>query len=309
MPLSLLHFLDQLHDDRDRVRLVARFHGRDVFVAVLVDRDGLLHDQVASLLVLDHLAEALLREGIGIEDLVASAALGRQRDQQAGLAQCQDLADRVRSRAGNQNVCRRKQVLEVFLDVFELAVALDVLKRDVEMPLATQMHDLESPQEFRQFAAHRVVDGNGALAAAHDHENRLVRRKAADGKSLVAVTGEELTPDRRARQDCFVGGHHLERLREITADLGSRAEAQLIGKAGRHIGLVDHTGNVERSGRAHHRHTDKAALGKDDVRSVFLEKFASLSESVDHAEGIREVLEVKISPELTRRDPQVLEPI
>ena len=119
------------------------------------------------------------------------------------------------------------------------------------------------------------------------------------------TTGEELTPDRRARQDCFVGGHHLERLREITADLGCRAEAQLVGKSGRHVGLVDHTGNVEGSGRAHHRHTDKAALGKDDVRSVFLEKFAGLPESMDHAEGVREVLEVKISSELTSRDPHI----
>ena len=196
-------------------------------------------------------------------------------------------------------------MLEVFLDILELDVAGRVLQRHIKMPLAAQMHDLEGLQKRRQVAAHRIVDGNSALAAAHDHKHRLVRGESADGKSLVAVAGEELAADRRACQHRLIGGHHLECLREVAADLSRRAKAQLVGKSGRHIGLVDHAGNVQRSGRAHHRHADEAALGKDHIRPILLEEFASLPESVDHAEGVREILEVKIPPELSRRNPHV----
>ena len=123
--------------------------------------------------------------------------------------------------------------------------------------------------------------------------------------SRPRVAGEKLAADRSACEDCFALGEHLQRLREVAADLLRRAEAQLVGQTRRHVGLVDHARNVERACRAHHRHADKAALGEDDVRLVFFEKFAGFAVAVDHAEGVRKVLHVKISPKLPRRNPHV----
>ena len=123
-----------------------------------------------------------------------------------------------------------------------------------------------------------------------------------------AVAGEQLAADRSACKDCFALGEHLQRLREVAADLLGRAEAELVGQARRHVGLVDHARNVEGARRAHHRHADKAALGEDDVRFVFFEKFAGLAVAVNHAERIRKVLHVKISPELPRRDSHIGQP-
>ena len=199
-------------------------------------------------------------------------------------------------------------MLEVLLDVLELAVALDVPQALVKMSLAAQMHDLESLQQLGQVAAHCVVDRDGALAAAHDHEHGLVRRETADLQAARLVAGEKFAADRSACEDCFALGEHLQRLREVAADLLGRAEAELVGQARRHVGLVDHARNVERARRAHHRHADKAALGEDDVRFVFFEKFAGLPVAVDHAEGIREILHVKISPQLSRRDSYIGQP-
>ena len=154
-------------------------------------------------------------------------------------------------------------MLEVVLDVLELAIAGDVRQRLVEVALAAQMHDLESPPQLFKVAAHRVVDRYGALAAAHDHEYRLVLGEAADLQAARPVAGEKFAADRSAGQHCFALGEHRQRLREVAADLLRRAKTQLIGKSRRHVGLVDHARNVERARRAHHRHADKAALGED----------------------------------------------
>ena len=118
---SLLHFFEKAHDDRDRVGLVAGFHCFAIFCPVFVEGGDLLDDLVGGLFVLEDFAEALLGEGVRVEDLVAAAALGGQGDEKARLAQGEDLADRVGARAGNQQVGRRKEVLEVVLDVLELA--------------------------------------------------------------------------------------------------------------------------------------------------------------------------------------------
>ena len=107
---SLLHFFQKSHDDRDRVSLVAGFDGLDIFCPVLVEGGDFGDELVGCLFVLEDFAEALLRKGVRVEDLVAAAAFGGQGDEQAGLAEGEDFADRVGARAGNQQVSRRKEV-------------------------------------------------------------------------------------------------------------------------------------------------------------------------------------------------------
>ena len=180
-----------------------------------------------------------------------------------------------------------------------------ILQTVVKVPFAAQMDDLECFGKFGEVRAHRLVDGYRALAAAHDHEDRFVGAEAAQGQPFLAIAGKQFAADRRAGQHSFVGGQHFHCLREIAADFPGRPKAQLVGQSGRHIGLVDHARNVQGPCRAHHRHADEAAFGEDDIGPVFLQEFAGFSEAVDHSERIREVLQVKISPQLTGRDPHI----
>ena len=69
-------FLDELHGDADRIRGLVFRHRTDIGVAAALQFADRLHQQLrGDFLLFEHDREALLFEGTGIEDLVASACL------------------------------------------------------------------------------------------------------------------------------------------------------------------------------------------------------------------------------------------
>ena len=64
---------------------------------------------------------------------------------------------------------------------------------------------------------------------------------------------------------------------------------------------MDNTGDPEARGSPHDGNTYEAALGEDHVRPVAFQEPAGLREALDDSEGVREVFEIKIAPQLPGR--------
>ena len=63
------------------------------------------------------------------------------------------------------------------------------------------------------------------------------------------------------------------------------------------------TGDVQGRSRPHYRDTDKASLGKDDVRADLLQVLSRFPKSLDHPERICQVFHVQITAEFACGNP------
>ena len=174
---SFRQLIEQPHDGRNRRLLAGTGHGSGIGLTLRIQGpDGInqLFIQDTILLALDKdLGKALGLEGSGVEDLVAPGPDG-ERDQEVGLLQGQDLEDGICAGAGDDDVRSGKQMLEVLLDIFKLLIALDAVSGGIVFAGAAQVHDAEILQELVQVPPDSFIDGLGALAPAHDHEDGLL---------------------------------------------------------------------------------------------------------------------------------------
>ena len=90
--------------------------------------------------------------------------------------------------------------------------------------------------------------------------------------------------------------------REITADLFRNRNAQLVGKPGCHIRFMYDTGDMQRCSGADHGNTDKASLGKNDIRIDLFQIFSGFAKALDHSERIRKIFNVQVTAKLSRCD-------
>ena len=91
-------------------------------------------------------------------------------------------------------------------------------------------------------------------------------------------------------------------LRKVAADLGGRGNGKLVCQTGSQVRLVDHDRNMAMLRCHDNRNCHKAALGKDHAGFQFFHQPDRLSVSFDNTEGIAEILDVKITAELSGCD-------
>ena len=167
------------------------------------------------------------------------------------------------------------------------------------MIFAAEMNHLEVLKELVQVISDRLVDSHGPLASAHDHDDGLISRKAAEGEAFIPVAGKQLVPDRGAGKDGFAGGKGLYGFGEVAADFCGGSEAEFVGKARGHVGLMNDAGDLQGVGGPDHGNADKASLGEDHVGMQLFQSPPGFEKAVYDPEGIGEVLQVKVAAELS----------
>ena len=80
------------------------------------------------------------------------------------------------------------------------------------------MDDLEFLQQPIQGMAYRVVDEDGADAAADDQKDRFIRSKMAEVQSGQAAAGQKFPSDGRPGQHRLALREIFHGLREVAAD-------------------------------------------------------------------------------------------
>ena len=158
---------------------------------------------------------------------------------------------------------------------------------------------MEILQEPRENAADRLVDGCRAQAASHDEDHRFAGRKSRELQGPDGIALQELLSDGGAGQHCLVCRQILQGLGEIAADLPGGRDADLIGQSRSQIGLVDNRRNMKMPGGQHHRDRHKAALGEEHVRLQLFDNAPGLAIALEHLEGIREILRIKVAAQLS----------
>ena len=161
------------------------------------------------------------------------------------------------------------------------------------------MQHLELFQEVRKRLADGRIDRAGTETAADHEEHRALRRKAGSFISRLATAREEFGAYRRAGEHGLIFREQRKCLREVTADFGRRTVGEAVCESGCHIRLVDHGGNAEALCGAHHGHGDIAALRKDEVRLKVAQNGLCLAVTLQHAEGVGEVLPVEIAAQFS----------
>ena len=284
-------------------------HGSDIFLLLL---PGIVHGGEQRLRSHHFLFEdagiALFLKGAGIQDLVSAARVGRERDQDVRLLQGQDLADGVRAGPADHDVRQGKEVLQVVGDVLILEIMFRVLQALVHISLSAEVQHGEFLQELRQGGPHGLIYCAGSQASADHHQHRPVLGKAGQLKTAFPGAGQELCADRGAGHQGLVLREILQGLREVAADGFCGAVGQLVRQARGHVGFVDHHRDMAQTGSPDHGHGNIAAFGEDDVRRKFFDDFRCFPEALQDPERIGEVLQVKISPQLSGGNAPVFDP-
>ena len=113
-------------------------------------------------MLIEDVAEALLLEGLRVQDLIAAALIERQWDQDIRLLQCQQLADDIGTGAGNHDVREGVEISESVGQKLVLLIARRVGERCVEVALPADVDHVVLLKELRQHRAERCVDRHGA---------------------------------------------------------------------------------------------------------------------------------------------------
>ena len=119
-------------------------------------------------------------------------------DEQAGLAQGQDLAQGVGPCPGNQHVRAGEGVGHAVAEILHLAIAL-ALQAFVQVAPAAEVQHLEVRQQKGQGLPQRLVDGLGAGAAARDQQNGFFALQAEAGEPPLPGAGKQLIPQGACR--------------------------------------------------------------------------------------------------------------
>ena len=109
-------------------------HCIDVFLAVIIEIMNCTEKCfVRKFLFFKHHTESLTLERTGVENLITTACIGRQRNQKIWFVQGEKLADSIGSGSGDYNVGQCEEVTQLFFDIFELCVAFRSVQRRIEL--------------------------------------------------------------------------------------------------------------------------------------------------------------------------------
>ena len=161
------------------------------------------------------------------------------------------------------------------------------------------MDDLKFLQQTVQRIADRVVDEDGADAAADDQKHRFIRGKMTEIQGSQTVAGQQLSPDRGTGQYGLALREISHSFREVAADFGGCRKGQLVGESRCQVGLVDDGGNPQGLCRENDRDRDKPPFGKYQTGTDPLQKFSCLEKALHHMERVRKVFQVKVAPQLS----------
>ena len=167
------------------------------------------------------------------------------------------------------------------------------------------MNDLEGLQKLWQDSADGIIDDHRSLAAADDQKYRFVSGETTEVKSFQPVSFEKLLTDRRTGQNGFAIRNVADGLRKVAADLGGRGNGKLVCQTGSQVRLVDHDRDMTMLRCHDNRNCHKAAFGKDHAGFQFFHQPDRLPVSFDNTEGIAEILNVKITAELSGCDAKI----
>ena len=118
-------------------------------------------------------------------------------------------------------------------------------------------------------------------------------------KAGETISGQKFPTDWRTSQNRFVFRKILQSLREIAADLGSRWDTDLVGKARCHIRFMDDGRNMVTFRSQNHRNGHKSAFGKYHIRLIVFDQFAGFRIAFQYAERIGKVLQIEVSAEFS----------
>lgn len=108
----------------DRIHLFAFCHGFFEGKAVIIKlMNGVKKLLIGNLLLFKNHAVSLFFEGTGIQNLVTTACIGGQRDQEIWFMESTDLTDCISSCTGNHNVCQGKEIRQFVFDIFVLNIS------------------------------------------------------------------------------------------------------------------------------------------------------------------------------------------
>ena len=172
---------------------------------------------ISDFFFLKYHAESLFFERTGIQDLVTTAGISRQRNQKIWFVKSTDLTDGVCTCAGDYHVRQGKKIRKFFFDIFILNIAFGTFEGFVHFTLAAEMDHLESFQKFRENLADMVIYRGCAKASADHHQYRFVRSKSTELTAGFLITFHQLLTDRRAGQYGFICRKTADSLRKVTA--------------------------------------------------------------------------------------------
>ena len=159
-------------------------------------------------------------------------------------------------------------------------------------------------QKLGQRRAQSGVYALRAQAAAHHQQNRLIGGKVRHGQPLFAAAGKQLGPQRRAGEHAL-GGQRLCAFGEGGGYFFGKARADLIGQAGGEIAFMAQHGHAVQPCAHNHRHGYEPALGEAHVGLEPAHQVRALERAGNHAEGIGEVLPVKVAAQLAGFDHMI----
>ena len=74
---------------------------------------------------------------------IAAAGSSRQRDQNVRFAECQNFADGICARAGDDQICRCKEMAEWFIHILILNISFGADERLIQIAFSADMYYLE----------------------------------------------------------------------------------------------------------------------------------------------------------------------
>lgn len=223
-----------------------------------------------------------------------------ERDEDACLAQGGEFGDGAGAAARDDDVRGAQDVGQIAVDVVDDPVpAAQVCReggRDLPHPaegvVAALVQHLTGLQESGEDVADQVVDLDGALGAAGDVHQWQARIQVVCGERTVAVSREDLGPDR-------VAGDHRAGSRSggQMVDGGLVTEQDSFGEVGenpvrqpeREDLLVHDQRTAGHPGRDPDRDGDVSAGGEDHLGPGAHHDHDGLEDAEGHAEGVRDV--------------------
>ena len=144
-----------------------------------------------------------------------------------------------------------------------------------------------------------MIDSDGTEASSDDENNRFCGIESAELQAFPRIAGQQFLADWRSGQNGFVFRETFDGFREITADLCSGRNTQLICQARRHIRFMDERRDFTCFGGKDNRYRNEAAFGEDNVWFQLFEQFFCFKIAFYDAEWIGKVFRIEVAAQLS----------
>ena len=129
-------------------------HCIDVFLAVIIEIMNCTKKCfVRKFLFLEHHTESLTLERTGVENLITTACIGRQRNQKIWFVQGEKLADSIGSGSGDYNIGQCEEVTQLFFDNEDFyRFREQCLRHRVKLPIVAGIMPFTSVKQIQRMA-------------------------------------------------------------------------------------------------------------------------------------------------------------